>query len=574
MYLNLRYGLQIPNEILDLILSKLDFESRKSSRFVCREFNTSLRLLLFRSLSVSLYPKHLHRFEYFLEDEQLRNAVEELVWDEIPFKGRPPSEEIEPLIRALCKIRVSEEEPDLDHPSQINVVNLWTRLKRGYDQTFQETTLEIDELIGGLMDAARMLLSRALRRFGRLRRFTTRDCLDGGILCDTPFSEEVRVLIGDDYPISDGVCRLLVHYDSDTQTPALGLSAMLETMVEHPESRIEALVTERITGLMKTGVPISFFRDTSNKYHFDRPAAFSNLRRISLAVCNIPIEQTEYTIEEKEIGLFRNLAAAKKLESLHLSSTYGYIPPAAALHESIYRASLRILGVTDQASVSYWPNLKHLILESFAFEETKIYQLLHRHAETLRNLTLWNCSIRGNGTWPSLLHSVSQDPDIRFDALTIKAPDYVYVDWASQFKPPEMIAGAQIPDEVLLEYVNNKDCHGKHNPFAAERLGPGNDYSYADAEDLQGLGLLEWDPKEDEDPVFDNHTESDHNSDGPEYISDSDEWPDNYRYEQDEDSDVEMADADDVSDHDSVVITGARSIHERLTVVDLTKEDD
>ena len=204
-------------------------------------------------------------------------------------------------------------------------------------------------------------------------------------------------------PLNDATMRLLHFHECGDSFEDMdkdrGFFCMLVAL-SITGAPVENLATERPSGLLKQGIPhVPSF--PAEGFILQNMQAFKHLRRISLCLdspASAPDPRFPWILE-----------AAALLEHLEISVTYDKLPG--------------IRGVlTAPLKRDTFMNLRTLLLESARFAEEDIVNFLVRRAQSLVNVTLWDCSLIGDSTWKGVIQALAEAESVNHESFILKSP--------------------------------------------------------------------------------------------------------------------------------------------------------
>ena len=574
----------LPREVLDLILKDFSVLQIKNVRLVCRSLGTAGQLVAFRSIKISKWPPHVERFLELIRTPLIAEKVEEVVWHEYGQYLKPVDydqvvngRDIEAaredllinregyltLLRIIESHRTPNPTTEEGVPRQIHSLSdypdgfienavddlefpeLFAMIKRLQDQYAVKNRLLLE--INALSAMTEGLLSMP-----NLKRLISRDSQDGGIAKDCPSMPDALDAIRAYFPISDGTYRQIQDSAPSTISPCSGFFLMLQAMAIS-KSNVDSLVTERPTGLLKSGIGWVNFDEQERQFveeekqetvpqspllHQWYVKGFANLKKIVLCV---DIDDNTRSPRAWDVNrkckLYRYLETAKNLEHLELSIT-------SAMKEVFSDSSSRsAMDANVLLPRRPMPRLHTLVLENIICSVGTLYMQIILQAHTLEHVTLWKPVL--GGQCAKLLDALA-DSSMRLKSFVLKSP-YDDDDQKHAEESFAEVGEAAIPiaSNKVLDFVNGVT---KVNPYRSRRWIKLSNYQDEDLDNVSNISdisdLSGIDNDNESDYVFDNKEDVD--PDGPEFNSDYD-----FSAEED-DSEEEIAYDDTDMDEDDL----------------------
>lgn len=485
MLLSFKHPIEIPAEIILLLLDHLSYQDVKTIRLVCLELSRIACPLLFRSITVSAQQSRIHRFLNIVRAQKLCKMVRCVIWEEMPFQSPSNTKWLDPprdiLVAYLLPEIDNQEQIPLQEQDQVQDFRSKVRSLRGHrDATIADWEACLVALIEGCsaMSGLKTIISTDARVPGN----TMDAVLDPPISCDGQHL----------FSLSDAAMRLLEFpeglIESGEFGNELGVFCMLEALAITGVP-VENLVTERTSGLLKQGIqPV--YRILADCFEHRFAKAFRHLRKISLC-----LDCPDSTFNR---GLSTCLQRAEQLEHLEISETY--LVESLTNELQIFAAPIR------------FPKLHTLVLEKANLRKRNLSQFIVRHAASLTTVTLWDCYV--SGSWRDVIQALADAKDVHFESFILKSPrdeeSYRYHVSQGQIAP-------RVNSQDVLRFINE----GGSNPYANRQwisfydddtLSHASEYS-----DISGWGGH---ASRYGDGDFDNIVDED--PDGPEYNSDYD----------------------------------------------------
>ncbi|KAF7506601.1 hypothetical protein GJ744_011638 [Endocarpon pusillum] len=393
MLLSFKHPIDLPAEIILLLLDHFSYQDVKTIRLVCHDLSTIACPLLFRSITVSAQQSHLHRFLNIVRDQKLCKMVQRVIWQELPFQSPSNAQwrgsPLEILVTYLRAERRSQDQPTLQEEHQAQDFCCKLRSLRDHqDCTIASIEACLAALIEGCsaMSGLKTIISTDPRVPG--------DTMDAVLDPITSFDGQHLL------PLSDSVMRLLRFPEGPIEpgkfTNCAGFFCMLEA-VAITGVPVENLITERTSGLLKHGIqPVDPFLADDFEHRFAK--AFRHLRKISLC-----LDCPDSTFNS---GLHTCLQRAEQLEHFEISETH--------LVESLTN-ELQIFAAPIQ-----FPKLHTLVLEKASLRTQNIRRFIVRHAPSLTTVALWDCYI--SGSWRDAIQVLADAKNVHFELFILKSP--------------------------------------------------------------------------------------------------------------------------------------------------------
>lgn len=545
-----------------MIFSYLEQFDLKLLRFVSKEMAAMTRTLLFKSVSVSYLPDHLRRFQNVVQDPELCQAVEDLVFYEIEFE--PQHERVleymtiqfDNLIQRHCSnspnpyYSYNSEALSNSLPRYGDGISAFTRERDHGDDGDRSLAnkASINEIVSQVnieyqnqrcfMQTERgfEILSIGLNTLRNLKRVTTRDSGQPGIMTDTIFQPPALEQFRAFFPVSEAAFRNVAGLDSNL-APSHGFDIILLALAVN-ETKVETLVTERTVGFLKRGLPIQFF-SSSNKNHAQHIKGFRGLRRLEICVDTELLENGRYIrTDYRDLDLASCIAAAEQLEYMELSVTH----KTQALNGQPHQMH----GLLPCESLH---KLKTLVLEGPYLDEKETVDFLRLQSGHLQDLTLWDVTLVLAGRWHNAFTALSLWKSFRLQSLILGG-----------LSDADVRAGVdrgEIPSRVankeVLDYVNQ----GGVNPFSRRKWKQEpRDDAGADADEEASVNSeysdgSVWNPKN---IANMSHVEADEDPNGPEFDTDYD------------------FDAESDSEHGSTFSTYGEQADRRIVLEDFNRD--
>lgn len=373
MLLTLKNQIEVPTEIILLILDHLSRADLKTSSLVCLEFARITRLLLFRSITISAQQSDIDRFLNIIRRPQLCCVVQCLIWQDVfPSPEMPGSED-------------HAQQPYFDE-QEADLINRICSVSANKGFAVKGVQVCLDALIEGFeaMSRLKTLIPRDMREIGNF--------MDAVLNPLTSLNGQYPLLL------SDAALRLMHFHEGGDSVGFVfnngGFCCLLAALIITGAS-VESLITERPQSLLKQGIPavppfLSVYLEMRSVNEF------KNLRRINLC------------LDSPRSGLgpaFPScLEAADQLEHLEISVTY------------MPRTDSRLTVLQNKTS---FMKLHTLVLESATFTKEAIIEFLIRRARSLIRVALWNCQLVKRETWKAVVQALAEAEHVEYKSFIL-----------------------------------------------------------------------------------------------------------------------------------------------------------
>ena len=485
MLLSFKHPIDLPVEIILLLLDHLSYQDVKTIRLVCLELSRIACPLLFRSITVSAQQSHIHRFLNIVRDRKLCKMVQRVIWQELPFqspsnaKWRDPPQEI--LVAYLLPETDSQEQPTLQERDQAQDFRSKVRSLREHRDC---TIANIKACLAALTEGCSAMSG--------LKTVISTDARVPGNTMDTVLDPLTSFDGQHLLPLSDAVMRLLEFPERLIRRGILsncvGFFCMLEALAITGVP-VENLITERTSGLLKHGIqPVNPFLADDFEHRFAK--AFRHLRKISLC-----LDCPDSTFN---CGLYTCLQRAEQLEHLEISETH--LVESLTNELQIFAAPIR------------FPKLHPLVLEKANLRNQHLSRFIVRHAPSLTTVALWDCYI--SGSWRDVIQVLADAKNVHFESFILKSPRD---EESYRCHVSEGQIAPRVNSQDVLRFINE----GGSNPYANRRwIRLDDDDTLSNASEYSDISGWAGHASKYGDGDFDNVVDED--PDGPEYNSDYD----------------------------------------------------
>lgn len=528
---------QTPQEIFQQILTWLEPADLKALRLVNNAFADDVLPALFRKITISCLT--LDRLHHVAHHDRISTVVEEMQYQEMSFDDLASEEhvnrqhQIEWLVGVVTDfIEKSNRLVKLDRWAG-NPPGLAEFLRKDWEVTEasdddipncatlpnpgeSEIKNRIRSLLSNYADVALLqqpwhlyeVFSDAFWRLTNLRRVTCVEADAGGIALNHPYTDQAIQPLQSIFPVSDSAIRMGFQQPRNPW-PAHGFLAAMRALGDDTcNPGIQHLEIQRNDDLFhKRGV--SF--DELDRQDEAAAEGFRNLKSLKLCLEVNIIDERSSTSPSRL--LTRALSGAWNLQHLEISLT------------TFSEAKTSLSNIFPR---NPFPALHTVVLEEMHFSDSEICSWLFVQPK-LRDLTLRRPYLQGY--WKEVVQRLSQRANFMLDSIQLTSPwDFDIRHFEAGDEP--MMIPARVSNEHLLAYINN----GGVNPFERRHWVAFDDSSRAQRgfddvpDDLSEYSdISEWSPTDHPDPVED--------PEGPEFNE-------NYDFDAEENSDVEMDEAD------------------------------
>ncbi|EXJ76319.1 uncharacterized protein A1O5_00827 [Cladophialophora psammophila CBS 110553] len=545
---------QFPAEILAQVLSVLERTDLQAIRLVSRALSNNVTPVLFRTVYASCLT--LDRLQNICRHPTLRHAVEELQYQEMNFdliidNRRSWDNQDPPFFRhrrtEYLAETIAQSIAGVDPELPIFAERILATGRLGDRAMLDSEQRPSQNEILAMLDAIRDLYAEkaslqnpqrlyeffreALPPLQNLHRVVCVEAEAGCRALDSPRLESTGALqqLRKIFPMPDYALRLCLQPDTH-DWPSHGFMGIWRALSDlDSSSDIRHLEIKRDGNLfLKRGI---YIRSLGPQDDDVLVYGFRNLTVLSLCL-EVDVGVLSGAIPQATI-LAGALARASKLRRLEICLTSSGVriapPNGSAANYSHFGIPFGDLDIAQENILPFvtFPDLHTVVFEEIDFTIEQICSWVSMQPR-LRHLTLRRPYLRGR--WQDLVQKWWETPEFRLDSFELNSPwDYDNKDLEEnplQLGTEQQVP-SRVPSDAILDFINN----GGINPFEArswrkpwhiseERQNYVEDDSLSNYSDLS-----EWFPADHPTPVED--------LDGPEFDED-------YDFDAEEDSDLEM----------------------------------
>ena len=376
-----------PTDVLHLILPQLSKEDHKNLRETCHHLNHIATGYVFHRIHISLLKVDRDAFFNIAGQSHLRQAVEELVWYDIPSLPddvtikRTYTEQGQSLVPnrlspALDSHAIEESNEDLQSllPLLANIYRSSLWLESYASKDLGSATIHNDREI--LLRDFTPKFVAAMEDMPRLQAFISHPAP-----YDKPISED------EEYPLNVGIFRQF-----NTATEHAGISVLLTALQASKKLDIRSLYIAKYHRSRATILAIEPSYATT----------FENLRDIDIS-----------TGQTEDLKGFQALAAclhaAKSLERLKLC--FETESTVKAQDYSLYAPISRLIFMAAS-----WPHLESVYLIDMPFKKPILLDFIENHLASLSYLRIQKCPLL-DGDWVDMLQVLAGLPGLQLQSF-------------------------------------------------------------------------------------------------------------------------------------------------------------